>query len=123
MIIYIHGTENKKQSILKGEWKMYRCIEIGKENIVVEDEDAWVFAILHCFDAEMIDNFLLEFGEEIFTNLNTGNIDEFKSDVVEWFFSGMWIHEGEEDEDGLLDNDDDYDPNELVDWFNRHRLV
>lgn len=102
---------------------MYRCIELGKENIVVEDEEAWEFAILHCFDKEMIDNFLLKFGEEIFVDLNTENIDEFKSDVVEWFFSGMWIHEGEEDEDVFLDNAYDYDPNELVDWFNRHRLV
>ena len=102
---------------------MYRCIEMGKENIVVEDEDAWVFAILHCFDPEMIDNFLLEFGEEIFSDLNKGNIGEFKSNVVEWFFSGMWIHEGEEDEDGLFDDNDDYNPDGLVDWFNRHRLV
>ena len=119
MIICIHGTDNTTQ---KEEDNMYKCIELGKENVVVEDNDAWEFAILHCFDKEMVDNFLLEFGEDIFADLNTSSLEEFKKEVVEWFFSGMWIHESDDPEEEF-EEELNYDTEELVDWFNRHRLV
>lgn len=69
------------------------CIETGKR---VLEEDAFAYAMERCTTDYACD-FLHEFGEDL-RNLSTAyDLQKFRADVVEWFYSGNWIKEDEDE--------------------------
>jgi hypothetical protein len=105
---------------------MYKCNWYEKRHIEVKDEDAFSYAIEHCFDLETVDDFLLEFGEVMFTNLNVSKLDEFKQDVIDWFYSAEWSHYDENQEEDEKETEEESDEpktfEELHGWVLHNQL-
>lgn len=105
---------------------MYKCNWYAKRHVEVKDEDAFGYAIEHCFDLETVDDFLSEFGEIMFTNLNMSKLDEFKQDVIDWFYSSEWTHYDEDEEEDEKETEEESDEpktfEELHGWVLHNQL-
>lgn len=67
--------------------------EAGKR---VLEEDAFGYAMERCTD-DTAEEFLKEFADDL-KNLNTvEDLQKFRADVVEWFYSGNWIKEDKDE--------------------------